>query len=485
MLGVSAALGPTDWVASLFLAVLILTVTMIPPLAWVGLTLLAVVPFQLYLSIPGTSFTLRGSVVFMVLAAFRVLIDRTTRIGVQPSADSTFAATTRESWWKAAVGLFILAATAAALTAPSRYLALKGVMDWASVFGVALVMSEIVRSERTLKSLVGIVIAVGVVQALVGLAQYAMGLEAVLTILRLPISSLFYLPDLLREKLVDGSFNWIVFNRATPFGTFINGIDFAIYAAAVLSLVLALLLEREPSHMPPRSSQIRLGLLIVSALLVATALFLTLKGTGLVALGGGLAALASCYLALRNRQPETWRRLSRRAAALAPVAVIVAAFLLLPFADVVWQRAQFLVLRELGTFGTAGRTEIWASLFQSFVERPVFGFGLNNAVLLAEPMRTLQGGAFTFNPTNPESLYVTLLIETGVVGLAALLGLIGMVLVRAYRNAQQSPAAAAYVGILAAIAALLFGNLTVSGLIADQNGMLFGAFVGMVFSKWE
>jgi len=40
-----------------------------------------------------------------------------------------------------------------------------------------------------------------------------------------------------------------------------------------------------------------------------------------------------------------------------------------------------------------------------------------------------------------------------------------------------------YAGVLAAIVALLCGNLTVSALTTDQNGLLLGVLIGMVFAS--
>jgi O-antigen ligase len=116
-------------------------------------------------------------------------------------------------------------------------------------------------------------------------------------------------------------------------------------------------------------------------------------------------------------------------------------------------------------------------------QRPWFGWGLNNSVLLVEPLPSVSGGAFVFNIPTAESAYVAALIETGVIGFAALMLFIVVILARAYRNVQSSREPALQIGICAAMVAIWCGSLTVVGLTTDQNGMLLGVLLGLVFSS--
>jgi O-antigen ligase len=176
------------------------------------------------------------------------------------------------------------------------------------------------------------------------------------------------------------------------------------------------------------------------------------------------------------------RSISRRTVLIGAICLAAAGLLALPFADLLAQRAIFLVQREQGLVGSAGRLEIWSSLLQAFLQRPVFGFGLNNAPLLTEPARTLSNGAITFGPSAAESSYVAALVETGIAGFVSLLCVLFVALTRAYRRALVDPL---FVGVLAAIVALTVGNLTVTGFTTDQNEMLLGVFIGMSFPRWK
>ena len=445
-----AALGSTQVFATAAVVLLIFAAAMTLPLSWVAVAVAALVPLQFYFEIPGSSFTLRGAVAFVFAAAVRLLIQRVTRKEV-----------TRWQSWMLLAALFLIAALIAALGAQSRYLAFKGVYDWLVIFATAFVIDELAQSRKMIERLILVLLAGGIAEAALGLAQYAAGLDNVLHALRLPASTLFFQPNLLRERLADLSFNWVVFDRAAPFGTFINGIDFAIFVASILGLALALLFAAR--------ERTRVAILFASVLLMGTALLLTFKGSGLLAFAGAAATVALFSL----------RRLSSRVLVIGIIAIGVAIILTLPFADQIVQRAAFIVQREQGATGTAGRLEIWASLFQDFLQRPLFGYGLNHAALLTEASRTLRYGAVTFNSPSAESAYVTALVETGLVGFGALTALFAAALMRAARYARAD---ALFVGILAALVALLLGNLTVAGFTTDQNGMLLGALIGMTFA---
>jgi O-antigen ligase len=97
--------------------------------------------------------------------------------------------------------------------------------------------------------------------------------------------------------------------------------------------------------------------------------------------------------------------------------------------------------------------------------------------LLVAPLPSLNAGTFVFNIPTAESAYVAALVETGIVGFAALMLFILVVLARAYRNAQSARA----IGIAAATVAIFCGSLTVVGLTTDQNGMLLGVLIGLIF----
>lgn len=461
--GVFAALGTSEWLATVGIVALTCTAAMTVPLPLLPVILATLIPFQIYFFIGSSSFTLRVAFVFELFAALRLLVRRVDHREI-----------VRSQPWMLPAALFLLAAFAAALGAQDKYQAFKGIYEWLAVFGAAFVVSEWVsfapippgsRDLATLRRIVFVLIAGGVIEAVLGLLQYVAGIDVVIFALRQPASEIFFQPNLLREGLAEFSFNWMIFDRAAPFGTFINAIDYAIFIAAILALVISLI--------PTRRGSIPVGVLFLGALSMGGALLLTFKVSGLIAFAGGAATVALFFLP----RFSAWT--------IAVVFACLALLFVVLFGDLIGQRLVFLVLREQGTFGTWGRLETWGNLIQFLPQRPLFGFGLNNAPFLVEPARTLRGGITAFNPTSPESAYVAALIETGAVGFIALTSLLAVVVARAYQNIRESAEPAIHIGILAAMVALLLGNLTLTGLTTDQNGMLLGVLIGLVYGNWK
>ncbi len=433
------------------------------PLPWTAVLLAAVLPFQLYLSAPGTFFTLRAALVLSIAIAARIAIaQRPSPGGGQPSS------LVSQLTWLLPAALFLLVAVFAAFGAQDRYAAFKGIYDWLAVFITAFVFAQLRPRRATVRRILVAMIAAGVLQALLGLLQYMLGLDAVLGLLRLPASGLLYQPNLLRDRLNDLSFNWVTFDRALPFGTFINGIDYAVFLAATLSLIIALVITAE--RRPTVGSQRSWLALAASGLIIAIALLLTFKGSGALALLGGIAVIVVVSLP----------RLSRQTMFAALFVLAGALVLVLPFSDLLVQRALYLIQREQGLVGSVGRLAIWTSLLQFVPQRPLFGYGLNNWISLIEPQLTLHDGASTLVLSAPESAYVSTLVDTGLVGFVALASWLLGAVVTGYRYARRR-GGMLYVGIVAALVALLAGNLTVSGLTTDQNGMLLGMLVGLIY----
>ena len=448
--GLLAALGTESWIATLSIVLFFAVIALTMPLRFVALAFAALMPFQFYFQIPGSTTTLRGMLVVLVIAVARVLLERITTKRL-----------TRLPSWILPAGVFLIAAFTATFGAPDRYAALKGIFDWLIIFASVFVIGEIAQTDKSRQRLVIVLIAGGLVQSILGLFEYVFQFDAILRLLQTSVAEYFIQPNLLKERLADLSFNWYTVERITPFGTFINAIDYAVFLAAILALVLALLLERRA-----RAQTIAL---VASALVLAGALLLSFKTSGLLA---AFAGVATIVLLQGLRSPS-------RTVAFVVLVLIVGVVIALPFADLIVQRMTFVVQRELG-LGGLGRLEIWANLAQYFGNRPIFGYGLNNSILLTDPSRTLVGGASALNPTASENAYLALLIETGAVGLCAFLSLIALTLSRAYRRARTDSSLS--IGVCAAIVALLVGNLTVTGFTTDQNGMLLGILLGMVFA---
>ncbi len=475
--GIVAATGSSELTAALFTVLLFSTAAFILPRAWLGIVLIALIPLQFYFPITA-SFYLRGALVFVLAAMLRVVLLRPSSFVLRPLS------------WLLPAALFLAAAFIAALGATNRYLALKGIFDWLPVFAAAFVIGETM-PPRWLKRFIVALVTVGVLEALLGLLQTRFTPAQIAEVLQIPSSHWFYQPNLLRERLAEFSFNWLAGNRVLPFGTFINGIDYALFLAAMLGLASAWLMQEAGGRrqeagsgdcLPPTASRLLLtAYCLLSIALIGIALLLTYKGSGLLALAGAGAVLVWALGVTR----ATASRLLPPASRLLPTASwLLAGVLLLGivFFEPLVQRGAFLIQRESSASYETGRLEIWRQALAALPQRPFFGFGLNNAGQLIAPTQSLRGGTFIVNANAPESAYVATLVETGIIGFAALLWFIGAVLVRAYQRARAS---LLYAGVLAAIVALLCGNLTVNGLTTDQNGLLLGVLIGMVFADNE
>ncbi len=408
------------------------------------------IPVQFYLSLPDLP-TQRLAVMLVFVAAARAFLN-------EP----------REFWrgWMLPSAVFIGAALVAAVGALDRYLAWRGIYDYAIVFATAWLYSRVVRSEAQARQLLAGLVVAGIAQALLGLWQARLSREQVFGMLEHPASGLLYSPNLLRERLTDQSFNWIVFERVAPFGTFLNGIDFAILMAALVCLVV-------PFSLTSRAAGAALGLLILT-FLFGGVLLATFKGSGYLALAGGALVLVWFYLP----------RLSARTLAFGAILCGGALVLLAPTLDLVLQRFAFFAQREAGAYQTQGRFDIWLGLVDDFLRRPWFGWGLNNSIFLTDAERSIYRATVIYNRTVPESQYVAALVETGIVGFGALMVWLAHGIGRVYQRARATNSPTA-VGILAAIGALLFGNLTAVAFTTDQLGMLLGTLVGIGFAEWK
>jgi hypothetical protein len=447
--GVFAAAIAIESTSVILLVATFAVAALILPRAWIPIALVVLIPLQFYFPVAGR-LNLRGIFVFAVVAALRFGVHRMAR---------------KNSWrwsaWMLPALLFVIAASISAIAAENRYAAFKGIYDWLPIFAAAFVVSEAVTSTRWFERLlVGLVIA-GLAEALLGIAQSLQSVGQIVQRLQMPLSGIVYQPNLLRDRLIDLSFNWVLDGRVIPFGTFINAIDYAIFLAAILMLGLGLTIDAK------RVAQKIFWAVASGAMLGA--LLMTFKGSGILALAGGLMIFAFVYA----------RQLDVRVRMFGLGVMLVGGFVVLAFEPVA-QRILFLLQREAGMLTGVGRAAIWMQLFAALPRQWLFGFGLNNAVGLVEPLPSLRGGEFVLVPTAPESAYVAALVETGIVGFILLVWFIVVVLRQAYRSASCTPR---QLGVFAALVALFIGNLTVTGLTSDQNSFLFGILIGIVFAS--
>jgi hypothetical protein len=207
------------------------------PRAWLGIVLIALIPLEFYFPITA-SFYLRGALVFVLAAmlARRHLSSFVLRLSS-----------------------FVLRPPSSVLASPRRALPCRRVHRCARCkriatprsrastttcrfFAAAFVIGETMRPQWLKRFLIALV-TVGVLEALLGLIQTRFTPTQISEMLQVGVSEWFYQPNLLRERFADFSFNWILENRVLPFGTFINGIDYALFLAAMVGLVSAWWLE--------------------------------------------------------------------------------------------------------------------------------------------------------------------------------------------------------------------------------------------------
>lgn len=176
-----------------------------------------------------------------------------------------------------------------------------------------------------------------------------------------------------------------------------------------------------------RSTPARLAALAGGALLL-TALILSYSRSCLVALAIAMAAL----FVLERRD----RRLRRVALIALAVSAVVAGVLLRFFAvyaATFWLRITASLNLALNSNAgvLAGRVEAWSTLLQFLANHPwhaIFGVGY----------KTLPYSSFTGQPIVADNMYLSMLVETGVFGLAALLALNWAIVRAGYRAARSA-----------------------------------------------
>lgn len=112
--------------------------------------------------------------------------------------------------------------------------------------------------------------------------------------------------------------------------------------------------------------------------------------------------------------------------------------------------------------GTTGRVEIWSSAIAYFLESPWIGFGIANNLTYE-----VASQGETYNHTH--NIYLSVLNDTGLLGLSIFLSLLGFALYKAFMIAKQSED-------YTLLSALIFGS--VFGLVD------FGGFYTSVGAEW-
>ena len=256
---------------------------------------------------------------------------------------------------------------------------------------------------------------------------------------------------------------------ANPFGPFVNHNHFAgfVEMCALVALGGAI------GHLGRRSQTVSI-LLGGSALFMGVALVLSHSRGGFLAGAAGAAVLG--ILALRGKAPTRVSVLAIWAGAIA---------LLLLFA------APSSVFERIGSIGRGTqdvsmqfRLQLWSDSLDLALRSPVFGTGLGTYAAAIPPYRT---GTDETRAEFAESDLVQLACETGVAGLAILLGFLWVAFRRARERLEDEAPSSGSQGILlgamAAVVALLVHGVFDFNTHIPSNGFLFAALLGMIMGS--
>jgi O-antigen ligase len=419
------------------------------------------IPFRLYIDIPGTMLEL-ALTNFIIVGLGAVCIGSLMLRG-RP----------RLVGWEFGIVLWLLWTVASLAWSSERVASLTGVFRWMMVFSAILIASQCVlrsadppaaarRLLMALLSLVGF-------WSIVGFIEVAVGIDPIFAFLKSPAAAVFYPPLFLQERLAARNFNWLSGNSVQPFGAFLNAIEFGILTAVGVGSALALAVGRRA--LAPRW-------LVVGVLILASAANVaSMKGTGWLAAG---VAVAMAFISLG--------RSIRRVVGISLLTLVVLGLLIYIFRETLVERVQSLAARE-GAEGAAAqalsRPAIWSYYLTGLLSHPITGGGVSTAILHGPVHWTIppSGGTSVAVVLPTENSYLTTAIETGLVGLALLLTTVIGALVRGLRLARRHPdlplaqaAGTAAIGL----AAILAGNLTVDAFNGEILGVLMGILIGII-----
>ncbi len=226
-------------------------------------------------------------------------------------------------------------------------------------------------------------------------------------------------------------FIWLasgIYRRAQ--GVFYDAGALGNLCAFFLVMIAAALLQ--PRARRPMSSP----LMLAGGLVFSAALLLSFSRSSLVNV-----AVAVCALLYLHRQRIRWRTLLA-AGALAFAVAVLATFAVLPvFAQLYWTRVfnSFRYFVESPNSILSGRLDSWSYLFHFLSNHPLYAlFGVG--------YKTLPYSRFLGKTVIADNSYLSLFVETGVVGLAAMLALSLAILQASRRAARSSGSAASFFG---------------------------------------
>lgn len=189
---------------------------------------------------------------------------------------------------------------------------------------------------------------------------------------------------------------------------------------------------------------------------------------------GGMLGLVAEILLLGGY--VAWRRALRPAALLMGACVLMAAFLW-------WVGSEQLIRRFAsdsgGGISAQTRLDITRSAITMSRQRPMLGWGLGTFATVYPPFRNFYGDRYVNEAHND---YAQVLVETGVIGLGALLWILVLVLAAARRRARYAERdlrEAIRLGLLVGCAGLLVHSFVDFNLQIPANAALFYVWAGL------
>ena len=423
--------------------------------------LVALAPFRLYATIPGTSYEISLTSLITVMVGAFVLVANVAR---------GLPRLTRWEWTFAAwFGWLVLTV----LWSSSPGSSLRGLFSWGHLLAVAFLTAHVLRTAwdrgRVLRRLVTALLVLVTMWSVVGFLQAALSFTTVREMLSSPLAGLVYSPAELGIKLGAIGVNWRRGDSVQPFGPFDNAIVFGMFTATGVGLATATLVGRV--RFAPR------WLAVTTLVLGLAADIATLKATGWIS---AAAALVIAFLALGGSVGAVlrWGLALGTAAGLC-------GFL---FRDMIAARLAELAAREIvatGSLDAISRPAIWAHYLRVALTKPVTGHGLYTAGRLGPVRQTLATGTDVMISYQlpPENAYLTMAVDAGLPGLVGLLVVLCGALfggARLSRRFPYDPLAQAAGLAAVGIAALLVGNFAVSALSEETMGVALGTLLGIV-----
>jgi O-antigen ligase len=227
-------------------------------------------------------------------------------------------------------------------------------------------------------------------------------------------------------------FIWIesgVFRRAQ--GIFYEASTLGNFCAFFLVMIAVALFR------PRGTRSFSVFTLLTGGAALAAALVLSFSRASLLNLAIALAVLFWFH---RNR--IRWRRVAIGAVVLGAAAVTILVVAFPNFTSAYWQRvaASFQYFGESPNLVLSGRVRSWELLVQFLISNPWH-------VLLGVGYKTLPYSDFIGTTAIGDNTYLTLLAETGIAGLAALLALNAAILSCAYRAARSTDELRSFCGV--------------------------------------